>query len=133
MINFFKKEKKKPENLEEILSDFNKLEKKFEKVSRELESLKEKSKFSVQRVKVVRFNPFSEVGSNQSFCVVLLDDNNDGVIITSLYTREGNRVYGKSIEKGISQYPLSDEEKKALEEATKTKEQKNNNGNKNNS
>jgi len=47
---------------------------------------------------VVRFNPFSEVGGDQSFSIALMDGNNDGFMITALYTRDGNRVYAKPIQ-----------------------------------
>jgi len=60
------------------------------------------------------------VGGDQSFSLALLDKRNSGVVITSLYAREGNRVYGKPIKEGTSEYPLSEEEKKAIEEAKKT-------------
>lgn len=117
MFNLFKQSKKEPENLEEILSRFKDLEKDFAKLSAELENLKKESKFSVQKIGIVRFNPFSEVGSDQSFSLALLDGNNDGVVITSLYTREENRIYGKPIKAGASQYSLSEEEKLAIEKA----------------
>ncbi len=118
MFNPFK-QKKEPENLDEILSQFKDLEKNFGKISEELENLKKENKFSVQRVGVIRFNPFKEIGGDQSFSAALLDGNNDGIVITSLYTREGNRVYGKPIKAGLSEYLLSEEEKKAIEMAKK--------------
>ena len=121
MFNFFKKTKKEPENLKEVLDCFKGLEKNFEKVSRELESLKKEGRFSVQKVGIVRFNPFSEVGGDQSFSIALLNGNNDGVVITSLYTREGNRVYGKPIKNGGSEYLLSGEEKQAIDKAKSSK------------
>ncbi len=120
MFNFFKKRKKEPENFREILAYFKNLEKSFEKLSKELENLKEESKFSIQKVGIVRFNPFSEVGSDQSFSIALLDGNNDGIVITSLYTREGNRIYGKSVKASLSKYSLSKEEKSAIEKAMET-------------
>ena len=89
----------------------------FEKLSEELENLKKESKFSVQKIGIVRFNPFSEVGGDQSFSIALLDGNDNGVVITSLYTREGNRVYGKPIKNGRSEYSLSNEEKEVIEKA----------------
>ncbi len=101
------------------MSQFKDLEKNFGKISEELENLKKENKFSVQRVGVVRFNPFKEIGGDQSFSAALLDGNNDGIVITSLYTREGNRVYGKPIKAGLSEYLLSEEEKKAIEMAKK--------------
>jgi len=89
----------------------------FEKLSEELDALKKKSKFSVQKVALIRFNPFREVGGDQSFSVALLDGNNSGVVITSLYSREENRVYGKPVKNGESEYLLSEEEKEAIERA----------------
>ena len=117
MFNPFKKGKREPKSLKEISAIFKNLEKDFKKLSKDLEILKKKEKFSIQKVGVVRFNPFSEVGSDQSFSIALLDGNNDGVVITSLYSREGNQVYAKPIESGASGYLLSDEEKQAIEKA----------------
>ena len=117
MFNFFKKNKKEPENFKEILTDFQNLKKDFKKISKELANLKKESKFSIQKIALVRFNPFSEVGGDQSFSIALLDANNDGLVITSLYTRGGNRVYGKPIKNGQSKYQLSEEENRAIEKA----------------
>jgi hypothetical protein len=117
MFNFFKRSKKEPQNLKEVLAEFRDLEKKFEKISQELENLKKEGRFAVQKVGIVRFNPFSEVGGDQSFSIALLNGNDDGVVITSLYSREDNRVYGKPIKGGGSEYLLSDEEKEAIERA----------------
>jgi len=117
MFNFLKRKKKEPENFKEILSLFKNLEKNFQKLSQELENLKKESKFPIQKVGIVRFNPFSEVGGDQSFSIALLDGNDNGVVITSLYSREGNRVYGKPVKNGQSEYPLSQEEQGAIEKA----------------
>ena len=124
MFNFSKKEKKEPKNLKEILSHFKILEENIENLSQEIEGLKKENKFSVQKVGIVRFNPFQEVGGDQSFSVALLDANNDGFVITSLYTRTENRVYGKPIKAGKSEYILSEEEKKAIEKSNNNKDEK---------
>jgi len=116
MFNFFKN-KKEPKNLKEILSQFKSLEDNFEKISKELGNLKKEGELSLQKIGMVRFNPFSEVGSDQSFSLALLNGKDDGVVITSLYTREDNRVYGKPIKGGVSEYSLSNEEKEAIEKA----------------
>jgi len=100
------------------------LEKDFGKISQDLEILKRENQLSVKRVGMVRFNPFREVGGDQSFSLALLDDDNSGVVITSLYIREGNRVYGKPIKEGKSEYSLSSEEKEALLKATKNDQRK---------
>jgi len=120
MLNFFKK-KKEPENLKEILAQFKELKENFEKISKELGNLKKENKFNIQKLGIVRFNPFKEIGGNQSFSIALLDGNDDGIVITSLYTKEGNRVYGKPIKNGKSEYLLSEDEKEAIEYAKRKK------------
>jgi len=117
MFNFFKKQKKEPKNLKEVLNSFEELEKNFYKISQELENLKKEGKFSIQKVGIIRFNPFKEVGGNQSFSIALLDGNDSGIVITSLYSREGNRVYGKPIKDGNSEHLLSREEREAINRA----------------
>jgi hypothetical protein len=117
MFNFFKRAKKQPENLPEILKELAKLGKKNSELKNELEKLKSESRRHFQKLGFVRYNPFSGVGSDQSFSLAVLDDDNNGFIITSLFSREGNRVYAKAIEKGNSTYQLSDEEKEALDKA----------------
>jgi len=121
MFQFFKKKKKEPENLKDILAQLKNLEKDFEKVFKELADLREKQSFSIQKFGMVRFNPFQSIGGNQSFSVAFLDENDNGIVITSLYSNEGNRVYGKPIKNGQSEYLLSEEEKKAIEYAKRKK------------
>lgn len=76
------------------------------------------SKKSLHKVAVMRFNPFKEVGSNQSFAVALLDGKNNGTVISSLHTREGTRVYAKPVKGGEAEgFPLTDEEKTVIEQA----------------
>jgi hypothetical protein len=74
---------------------------------------------SVQKVGVVRFNPFKETGSDQSFSIALLDPNDNGMTISGLFTREGTRLYVKPLASGQSKYPLSNEEKEAIDMAEK--------------
>lgn len=117
MFNFFKKSKKGPKDLKEVWDCLKKLDKDVKGLTEGLESFKKESKNFLQKVGVVRFNPFKEVGSNQSFSIAFLDAENDGVVITGYYNREMNRVYAKPIEKGKSQYPLSKEEEEAIGQA----------------
>lgn len=70
---------------------------------------------SVHKVGVVRFNPFKDLGGDQSFSIALLDGQNNGMVISGLHTREGNRVYAKPVEKGQAvKHPLTEEEKEAI-------------------
>jgi len=127
MSIFSKKEKKEPQNLEEILNVFRGLEGRVKKLERISEEIIEKNKFSVQKIGIVRYNPFSDVGGDQSFSLALLDENNNGVVITSLFTRDDNRVYGKAINKGLSKHSLSKEESKAINQAIGNNESQTNN------
>jgi len=70
---------------------------------------------SLHKTGMVRFNPFKEVGGDQSFSIALLNGKNNGIVISSLYTREGTRIYSKAITAGKSEkYPLTEEEERAI-------------------
>lgn len=88
-------------------------------VNKRVDNLEADVKFHVQKVGLIRFNPFKELGGDHSFSLALLDANDSGVIITGLHTRERTRVYMKDIKKGGSAVELSTEEKKALASAQK--------------
>lgn len=72
---------------------------------------------SIRGIETVRFNPFTDSGSNQSFATALLNDEGDGVIISSLYSRERVSVFAKPIIQGKSEYELSQEEREVLQKA----------------
>ena len=68
---------------------------------------------------LIRFNPFRDIGGDQSFSLALLDGNDDGIVISSIYSREGVRVYAKSIHSGTSEvHQLTEEEKRAIKLAS---------------
>ncbi|HWQ59641.1 MAG TPA: DUF4446 family protein [Candidatus Fimivivens sp.] len=71
---------------------------------------------SIHKAELLRFNPFREVGGNQSFAIALLNGKNTGFVISSIHTREGTRVYAKPVENGAEakEYPLSDEERHVI-------------------
>jgi hypothetical protein len=117
MNNPFKKEKE-PENLKDVVRELSSLKKQCSDLSEELELIKKENKLFIKKVGMVRFNPFSNAGGDQSFSIALLDSSNNGVVITSLYAHDGNRVYGKPIENSISKYSLSEEEKQAIKRVT---------------
>jgi hypothetical protein len=66
---------------------------------------------------LVRFNPFPDTGGNQSFALVLLDESDDGVIVSSLHSRTGTRIYAKAVNAGKADTSLSTEEQEAIDEA----------------
>jgi hypothetical protein len=67
---------------------------------------------------MIRFNPFKEVGGDQSFAIAMLNGKNNGIALSSLYTREGTRIYAKALSVGKSEkYPLTEEEEEAIKMA----------------
>ncbi len=71
----------------------------------------------MQRVGFLRFNPFRDAGGDQSFALALADSEGNGFVVSSLHSRDVTRVYGKPLVAWDSVYPLTDEEKQAIEKA----------------
>jgi len=82
-----------------------------DKLARRLEGA---SVFHLQRLAIVRFNPFRDTGGDQSFAIALADGQGNGVILSSLHARDMTRVYAKPLERWQSTHTLTDEEKKAI-------------------
>lgn len=110
-------------DMEELLNKLIKNQKLFQTKQKNLENTLAKLQSdlltSVQKVGVVRFNPFADGGGNFSFSLALLDGHNSGLVITSMHGREQNRIYSKKIENGKSENQLTTEELQAVEEAMK--------------
>lgn len=84
------------------------------------DKIEEEGHFHIQKVGLLRFNPFKDTGGDQSFILSLVDATDTGVIISGLYSRSGLRWYAKKVENGKgAEHELSAEEKKALGEAGK--------------
>ena len=88
-----------------------------DKTEKDLTQINEKLKKSIRGLETIRFNPFPDQGSNQSFAIGLLNEEKDGVVISSLYSRERMSIFAKPIKNGKSEYELSEEEKEALSKA----------------
>jgi hypothetical protein len=82
-----------------------------------LDALEARTRGAVQRVGLVRFNPFSDTGGNQSFALALLDGDANGVVLSSLHSRAATRVYVKQVQGGRVEAGLSHEEAEALRQA----------------
>jgi len=74
---------------------------------------------SLQKVGVIRFNPFQDSGGDQSFAIALLDQRGSGVVVSSLHGRAETRIFAKQVTNGRSTHSLSDEEQQAIREALK--------------
>ncbi|MDQ6682962.1 MAG: DUF4446 family protein [Chloroflexota bacterium] len=78
------------------------------------ENLELRSRGSLQHIGMVRFNPFDDTGSDQSFAIALLDDRRDGIVLSSLHGRANTRLFAKPVEAGTSRHALSEEEAQAI-------------------
>lgn len=112
-------------NLDEMLRDYLRDVKEIKQDNSEIKAYYTKldSDISscIQKVGLVRYNAFRDVGSDLSFAIALLDRNDTGVVLNGLYGSESSNIYAKPIKNGVSTYQLSEEEKYALEIAEQTK------------
>lgn len=107
------------EKEDEILKkiDINKIElqESINALNNILNDTKYQLKYAIQKIGLVKYNPFEEVGGNFCFAVAFLNEENTGVVINSIYTRESCYNYIKEITNGESiNYKLSQEEKEAI-------------------
>lgn len=83
-----------------------------------LNRLSQRLSQSAGNLAVIRYNAFGDVGSDLSFSLALIDEHQNGVVLTSIYGREESRTYAKPIEGGKSMYNLSEEELAVLKKAS---------------
>jgi hypothetical protein len=107
-------------NLEEVImmhqENITSLNKQSKRLFELTDSLTTLSNTGLNKVGLIRFNPFKNLGGNQSFSVAFLNSYHNGLVISSIYSNEGSRFYSKTIANGKSQkqYPLTEEEKQAI-------------------
>ncbi|MEK7129604.1 MAG: DUF4446 family protein [Patescibacteria group bacterium] len=108
--------------LEEILAKELALQKHAVALTVEGEKRNAAGQLHIQRIGIVRFNPFADTGGSQSFTLAVLDGRDNGIVITSLYARTGNRWYVKEIREGVGKdVALSKEETAAIAKAKQTR------------
>ena len=104
--------------LEQTLSKYDLTTDQLKNVKGKLAILEHEQKTNLQKFALIRFNPFEDTGGDQSFVVALLDKLDSGIVISSLHSRGGTRVYAKQVSKGKSvAYKFSKEEKEVVEKA----------------
>lgn len=113
------------QNIEEIMVEYGRkihvLDKGVEHMEKVLGAMNEDLKNHPQHFGMIRFNAFSNTGSDLSFAIALLDDNYNGFVMSSIYGREESRIYAKPLEHGKSTYQLTKEEEQAIEVAKEKK------------
>ena len=86
-------------------------------INRHLVTVDKRLNKSIRSVETIRFNPFLDAGSNQSFAISFLNDEGNGVVMSSLYARDRMSIFAKPITRGKSEFELSTEEKEVLEKS----------------
>lgn len=108
--------------LEDVLRSQNETKKDIANLQEQYARIDKEGQFHIQKVGLLRFNPFKDTGGDQSFILSLVDKNNTGVIISGLYSRSGVRWYAKKVTQGKGvEHELSSEEQKALKAAESVK------------
>lgn len=112
---------KKAKDLEDTIisleKDIVELNKAKNAMQKDITTINAKLKKSICGLETIRFNPFPDQGSNQSFAVGMLNEESDGLVISTLYSRERMSVFAKPIKNGKSEYELTNEEKEVLKKA----------------
>lgn len=119
--NNFIKKMSKGNNFEETLSVFmkkvNDVSAKNEEIIKYCQRLDNDIAKCIKKVGIVRYNAFKDTGSDLSFTLALLNEENTGVVLNGIYSREMSNIYAKPITKGKSNYTISDQEKEAIDMA----------------
>ena len=106
-------------NIEELLDSciggINHVEDKNKEIEKQINYIERNLVQCIQKVGVVRFNAFENVGSDLSFSIVMMDDNETGLVISGIYSRDSSATYAKPIINGKSKYVLSMEEIQAFD------------------
>lgn len=109
---------KNAESLENEITDLfedNKfIKNSIEKNKKDIHALYRKFESSLQKVGIIKYDAFDQIGGKLSFCMALLDENNNGFILNSVYGAEGCYTYTKEIKNGNCETSLGQEEEKAL-------------------
>jgi hypothetical protein len=108
--------------LDKILTELKAHGKNIEDIDGQIEKVEKDAQKHLQKVGFVRFNPFSDTGGDQSFCLSILDEEDSGIVLSSLHSRGQTRLYAKSVKKGKGKnFDLSKEEVATIKKAKKGK------------
>ena len=103
--------------LDSLLKEMDIAKKDIALLQKQYATMEKESRLHIQKVGLLRFNPFKDTGGDQSFILALVDGTDSGVVISGLYSRAGTRWYAKRVANGKGvDHALSEEEKKALQE-----------------
>ena len=101
----------------EAVNKAESIDDKYAKILEIIVDMQKNMKYCCQKVGIVRYNPFEEMGGNLCFAVAILDSKDTGIVINGIHSRTGTFTYAKPVELGVSTYILSKEEQEAIDKA----------------
>ena len=115
----------KGDNIDEILKEYIEKVENISSENKEIEKycdkLNNKVDQCIRKIGLVRYNAYKDTGSNLSFALALLNEENSGIVLNGIYSRDSSNIYCKMVEKGVSPYALSKEEEEAIQQAVSKK------------
>ena len=109
------------ENLEGVITSLKEEQKlqnaEIEQAAHRIANVEARIPQQKSNIAIKRYNAFSNTGSDMSFSVAITNDQKDGIVLTSIHSRDGAYIYGKPVEKGTSQYSLTPEEQEVINTA----------------
>ena len=109
------------EDLKKYMSRVERVEKQNSQLVRACDILDDNLKICIQKTGMVRYNAFSDTGSELSFALALLDRDNNGIVLNGIYSREMSNIYAKPVKEGVAQFKISEEEEEAIKRAVESK------------
>ncbi len=109
------------EMLREYIDKVEKVDNKNKDILEYCNRLDKNISLCIKKIGMVRYSAFKDTGSDLSFALALLNDNNDGVLLNGIYSREMSNIYAKQIKEGKTINKLTEEEERALEIALNQK------------
>ena len=106
------------QKLEEVLNQIEEFKLGSDDFRKKLNNFEKEGLGYIQRIELLRYNPYEDTGGDQSFTLALLNEEGSGIVLTSLHARSGTRVFAKSVSEGkASKYQFSEEEETVIRRA----------------
>ena len=105
------------EDLENYMYRVERVEKQNAEIKGLIHSIDANMANCIQKIGIVRYNAFKDIGSDLSFALAMLDERNNGIVLNGIYSREMSNIYAKPVENGKSTYTISEEEQEAIQKA----------------
>ena len=105
------------QEIEGLYDDNDYIKQEAEKNRKDIKDIQKRMEYCYQKLGIVKYDAFSQMGGQLSFCLALLNEKDDGFILNSVQSSEGCYTYTKEVKKGVCAITLGEEEKKALDQA----------------